>query len=128
MKILIIAVMCLTGGLALADEGDETQTEGPIEELQIRLTTMEQINVTAEKMLVESSEDLDSEIESILLDAEALEVEEAEEVEGVDGTVSVAVGHADRSGRDDDELVAADQAEINIGDFAEVVWSRQAAE
>lgn len=79
MKILIIAVMCLTGGLALADEGDETQTEGPIEELQIRLTTMEQINVTAEKMLVESSEDLDSEIESILLDAEALEVEEAEE-------------------------------------------------
>ena len=79
MKILIIAVMCLTGGLALADEGDETQTEGPIEELQIRLTTMEQINVTAEKMLVESSEDLDSEIESILLDAEALEGEEAEE-------------------------------------------------
>ncbi len=63
----------------MADEGDETQTEGPIEELQIRLTTMEQINVTAEKMLVESSEDLDSEIESILLDAEALEVEEAEE-------------------------------------------------
>ncbi|MCH8059200.1 MAG: hypothetical protein IIA11_01945 [Proteobacteria bacterium] len=79
MKILIIAVMCLTGGLALADEGDETQTEGPIEELQIRLTTMEQINVTAEKMLVESSEDVDSEIESILLDAEALEGEEAEE-------------------------------------------------
>ncbi|MCH8335526.1 MAG: hypothetical protein IIC61_06495 [Proteobacteria bacterium] len=79
MKILIIAAMCLAGGLALADEGDETQTEGPIEELQIRLTTMEQINVTAEKMLVESSEDLDSEIESILLDAEALEVEEAEE-------------------------------------------------
>ena len=79
MKILIIAVMCLAGGLALSDEGDETQTEGPIEELQIRLTAMEQINVTAEKMLVESSEDLDSEIESILLDAEALEVEEAEE-------------------------------------------------
>ena len=79
MKILIIAVMCLAGGLALADEGDETQTKGPIEELQIRLTTMEQINVTAEKMPVESSEDLDSEIESILLDAEALEVEEAEE-------------------------------------------------
>ncbi len=79
MKILITAVMCLVGGLALAGEGDETQTEGPIEELQIRLTTMEQINVTAEKMLVESSADLDSEIVSILVDAEALEVEEAEE-------------------------------------------------
>ncbi len=80
MKRLIIAVMCLAGGLALADEGDETQTEGPIEELQIRLTTMEQINVTAEKTLVESSEDVDGEIESILLDAEALEGEEAEEL------------------------------------------------
>ena len=79
IKILIIAAMCLGSGLALADEGDETMTEGPLEEMQIRLTTMEQINVTAEKTPVESSEDLDSEIESILLDAEALEAEEAEE-------------------------------------------------
>ncbi len=79
MKILIIAAMCLAGGLALADEGDETQTEGPIEDLQIRLTAMEQINVTAEKTPVEPSEDVDSEIESILLDAEVLEAEEAEE-------------------------------------------------
>ena len=79
MKILIIAAMCLAGSLALADEGDETQNEGPIEDLQIRLTAMEEINVTAEKTPVESSEDVDSEIESILVDAEALEAEEAEE-------------------------------------------------
>ncbi len=79
MKILIIAAMCLTCGLALAEEGDQTKTEGPIEEIQIRLTTMEQIDVTAEKMLVDSSEDLDSEIESILLDAAALEAGEAGE-------------------------------------------------
>ncbi len=79
MKILIIAVMCLAGGLALADEGDETQTEGPIEELQIRLTAMEQINVTVEKTPAESSEEFDSEIESIMVDADALEAEEAEE-------------------------------------------------
>jgi len=79
MKRLIIAAMCLACGLALADQGDETQTEGPIEELQIRLTAIEEINVTAEKTPVESSEDVDSEIESILLDAEALEAEEAEE-------------------------------------------------
>ena len=79
MKRLIIAAMCLTCGLALAEEGDETKTEGPIEEIQIRLTTMEQINVTAEKTPAESSEDFDSEIESILLDAEALEAGEAEE-------------------------------------------------
>ena len=76
MKILIIAAMCLAGGLALAQEDDEKETEGLIEEMQIRLTAMEEINVTAEKTPVESSEDFDSEIESILADAEALEVEE----------------------------------------------------
>ncbi len=79
MKRLIIAAMCLTCGLALADQGDETQTEGPIAELQIRLTAMEQIIVTAEKTPVESSEDVDREIESILLDAAVLEAEEAAE-------------------------------------------------
>ncbi len=79
MKRIIIAAMCLTCGLALADQGDETQTEGPIEEIQIRLATMEQIVVTAEKTLVETSDDFDSEIESILHDAAALEADEAEE-------------------------------------------------
>ena len=79
MKRIIIAAMCLTCGLALADQGDETQTEGPIEEIQVRLEAMEQIIVTAEKTPVESSDDFDSEIESILLDAEALEADEAEE-------------------------------------------------
>jgi hypothetical protein len=79
MKRLIIAVACLACGLAVADEGEEAQSEGPIEELQIRLSAMEEINVTAEKTPVESSEDIDSEIESILLDADALEAEEAEE-------------------------------------------------
>ena len=79
MKILIIAAMCLAGGLASAGEGDQTQTEGPIKELQIRLTAMEEINVTAEKTPVESSDDFDSEIDSILLDAEALEAGEAGE-------------------------------------------------
>ncbi len=76
MKKLIIAAMCLAGGLALAQEDDEKQTEGLIEEMQIRLTVMEQIDVTAEKTPVESSEDFDSEIESILVDAEALEAED----------------------------------------------------
>lgn len=76
MKRLMIAAMCLAGGLALAQEDDEKQTEGPIEEMQIRLMVMEQIDVTAEKTPVESSEDFDSEIESILVDAEALEAED----------------------------------------------------
>ena len=79
MKILIIAAMCLAGGLASADEGDETQTEGPIEEIQIRLAEMELIVVTAEKTPAGLNENFDSEIESILVDAAALEADEAEE-------------------------------------------------
>jgi hypothetical protein len=79
MNILIIAAMCLAGGLALADESDETQTEGPMEEMLIRLGVMEQIDVTAEKAPVGSSEEFDKEIESILVDAEALEDEGTEE-------------------------------------------------
>ena len=75
MKRIIIAAMCLACGLAFAQD-DEEQTEEVIEEMQIRLVAMEQIVVTAEKTPVESSEDIDSEIESILLDAEALENEE----------------------------------------------------
>lgn len=77
MKRLIIATMCLAGSLALAQ--DETQTEGPIEEMQIRLAAMEEINVTAEKTPIDTDENFDSEIDSILSDAEALEAEEAEE-------------------------------------------------
>jgi hypothetical protein len=75
MKRIIIAATCLACGLAFAQD-DEEQTEEVIEEMQIRLVAMEQIVVTAEKTPVESSEDIDSEIESILLDAEALEDEE----------------------------------------------------
>ena len=76
MKRLIIAAMCLAGGLALAQEDGEKQTEGPIEEMQIRLVAMEQIDVTAEKAPVKLTEEFDSEIEAILLDAEALEAED----------------------------------------------------
>jgi len=75
MKRLIIAAICLAGGLALAQD-DEKPTEGPIEETQIRLAEIEQIVVTAEKTSVESSEDFAAEIESILADAEALEAED----------------------------------------------------
>jgi hypothetical protein len=69
--------MCLAGSLALAQ--DETQTEGPIEEMQIRLAAMEEINVTAEKTPIDTDGNFDSEIDSILSDAEALDAEEAEE-------------------------------------------------
>ena len=76
MKHLIISAMCLAGGLAMAQDDDGKPSEDTIDEMQIRLVAMEQIDVTAEKTPVESEDDLDSEIESILLDAEAAEIEE----------------------------------------------------
>ena len=77
MKRMVIAAMWLGGGLAMAQE-EEGQSEGPVEELQIRLGEMEQIVVTAEKAPVNPTEDFDSEIELILLDADALEDESEE--------------------------------------------------
>jgi hypothetical protein len=72
MKTLIIAVACLAGGLAMAqDDGEES--EEVIEEMQIRLSEMEQIIVTAEKSPAATDEAADSEIDAILADAEALE-------------------------------------------------------
>ena len=76
MNRLIIAAMCLAGGLAMAQENDEKQTEGQNAETNRRLANIEQIIVTAEKEIVESNEEFDTEIDSILDDADKLENEE----------------------------------------------------
>ena len=76
MKRLFIAGIWLVGGLALADSGDEKQ--GVVEMVQVRLSEIENIDVSAEKIPVEATESLDSEIESILDEASALEAEQAE--------------------------------------------------
>lgn len=76
MNRLIIVAMCLAGGLAMAQENDEKQPEGQSEETNTRIAKIEQIIVTAKKEFVQSSEEFDSEIESILEDADVLENEE----------------------------------------------------
>lgn len=77
MKRLFIAGIWLVGGLALADSGDDNQ--GMVDMVRVRLAEIENIDVSAEKTPVEATESLDSEIESILDEASALEAEEAEE-------------------------------------------------
>jgi len=74
MKTIIIAAICLAGGLAMAQD-DAGQSEEVIEDLQIRLAGMEQIIVTAEKAPVAAGEDVDEDIDAILSEAEALEDE-----------------------------------------------------
>ena len=71
MKTIFIAAVCLISGLALAqDDGEEEEI---IEEMQVRLSEMEQIIVTAEKSPVVGDEVSDSEIDEILSEAEDLE-------------------------------------------------------
>lgn len=77
MKRLFIAGIWLVGGFALADSGDEKQ--GVIDMVQVRLSEIENIDVSVEKIPVDATEDLDSEIESILDEANALEAEQEEE-------------------------------------------------
>ena len=77
MKRLFIVGIWLVGGLALADSGDEKQ--GAIDMVQVRLSEIENIDVSAEKTPVEATDDVDSEIESILDEATALEAEQVDE-------------------------------------------------
>lgn len=76
MKRLFIAGIWLVGGLALADSDEKQEA---VDMVQVRLSEIENIDVSAEKTPVEATENLDSEIESILDEASALEEEQAED-------------------------------------------------
>ena len=77
MKILLVGTICLSCALALAEENAEAETE-EFHDVQIRLVTFEQIDVTAEKAPDETAEPVGDEIEQILHEADALEVDDAE--------------------------------------------------
>ena len=70
MKLLAIVAVCLVGGLATADGANDAEI---IDELEVRLSEIEVIDVTAEKSPGEDSGDIDADIEAILDEAEALE-------------------------------------------------------
>ena len=71
MRKLLFAILPFAAGLAWAETGEETGAG--IEALQIRLATIEQIDVTAEKTPLDSAASLDAEIDAILEEADALE-------------------------------------------------------
>lgn len=78
MRTLPVILICFVCGFALADDTEGAGAE-EFRDLQIRLVTFEQIDVTAEKAPAASAEPLDGEIEAILRDTEALEAHAADQ-------------------------------------------------
>ena len=78
MKKAIFLVLCLAASLAWAQDSDETGLD-MTEEVDLRVSVIENIDVTAEKAPVESFEEEDAEIDAILNEADALEDEEVSE-------------------------------------------------
>jgi len=75
MKKTIIAVFCLATSVAWAQDSDETKgTED--EGVDLYISTIENIDVTAEKPMVELVDDTDLDLDAILDEAEALEDDE----------------------------------------------------
>ena len=73
MKRLIARALCLACTAAMAED------EAVIDELEVRLSEIEVIDVTSEKEPVESPEVLDEDVDALLEELEALEADEAEE-------------------------------------------------
>ena len=78
MKQTVLAMSCLAASLAWAQDSDETETN-VVEAVDVRLSAIEVIDVTAEKELVESIDESDAEIDAILEAADALEEEDESE-------------------------------------------------
>ena len=78
MRKTVIAVFCFAASLAWAQDSDETKTD-VVEAVDVRLSVIEVIDVTAEKAPVESTHEPDEDIDAILDEAEALDEEYASE-------------------------------------------------
>ena len=73
----MMTILCLATGLVYAGD-EEKEHDGTVPEVSTRLAMIEEINVTAEKSLVDSADDADEELEAILSEAEELDEESSE--------------------------------------------------
>jgi hypothetical protein len=78
MKKTVLAVFCLAASLAWAQDSDDTKTD-VVEAVDVRISVIEVIDVTAEKELVESIDEPDAEIDAILNEVDSLEKEDESE-------------------------------------------------
>jgi len=78
MKKIIIAVFYLASSISWAQDTDENKAEES-DKVDLRMSVIESIVVTAEKAPVLSAEEADEDIDTILDEAEAIEDEESSE-------------------------------------------------
>jgi len=78
MRKTVFAVFCLAASFAWAQKGDETKVED-VEKVDLRVSVIENIDVTAEKTPAVSADEPDADIDAILDEAEALEDDEISE-------------------------------------------------
>ncbi len=78
MKTLIFAAFCLAAGSGWAQDTDENKIE-ETEKVDLRMSVIESIVVTAEKTLVVSTDEPDEDIDAILGEVESLDKEESQE-------------------------------------------------
>lgn len=78
MRKTVLAVFCLAASLAWGQDSDDTKTD-VVESVDVRLSVIEVIDVTAEKELVESVDEPDADIDTILDEADELEKEDPSE-------------------------------------------------
>lgn len=78
MRKTILAVFCMAASLAWAQDSDDTRTD-TVTQVDLRISVIENIDVTAEKEPVESIDEPDAEIDAILDAADALEEEDGAE-------------------------------------------------
>ena len=72
MRKTILAVFCLAAGLAWADDEENTETES-VSQVDLRVSVLENIEVTSEKAPSPDAEELHPDIEAILEEADELE-------------------------------------------------------
>ena len=76
MRKLILAAISLAAGIAWAQDGNETKAEDD-NKVDLRVSVLEVIDVTAEKTPAASADEADADIDAILDEAAALEEKEA---------------------------------------------------
>ena len=75
MKRMIFAVFCLTAGIGWAQDTHESKVE-KTEKVDLRMSVIESIVVTAQKAPVVSTDEPDEDIDAILGEVESLENED----------------------------------------------------
>ena len=79
MRKLTFVAFCLAASVAWAQDGDEAGLDMTEEAVDLRVSVIENIDVTSEKAPVESFDEADPEIDAILDEAEKLEEDESSE-------------------------------------------------